>query len=283
MNTEHFSSMTRRWVGELFPDRVAAQVAHRLTHPRRLAPRDWEQVGAAQRVHFRFGLSGLRWGAHGPIVLALHGWEGRASQFRFIAEALVQRGYRVMALDAPAHGQSPGHVAHPRLFAEALIEVAAEINAEAGGVEAVIGHSMGAGAAAYALAQGLSVQRAVLIAGPSSFEQVVRGAVSLAGFGARAARHTLEQMQDRTGLAASALDLAQWARHIEVPSLIVHDQDDGMVAFAHALRLAQGLPDARIHATRGLGHWRVLTDGATVTHIADFLAHGAALPLAQAA
>lgn len=56
-----------------------------------------------------------------------------------------------------------------------------------------------------------------------------------------------------------------------------------MVDFAHALRLARSLPDARVHATRGLGHWRVLTDGATVTHITDFLAHSALLPLARAA
>ncbi|MGQ0528939.1 MAG: hypothetical protein ACT4PG_03790 [Panacagrimonas sp.] len=63
----------------------------------------------------------------------------------------------------------------------------------------------------------------------------------------------------------------------------MHDQDDHMVDFAHALRLARSLPDARVHATRGLGHWRVLTDGATVTHITDFLAHSALLPLARAA
>lgn len=285
MNTQELSRSARRWVGELLPTYAASQVAHRLTHPRRLDLRDWEKSGAipAHRVHFRFGLSGLRWGERGPIVLALHGWEGRATQFRFIAEALVRRGYRLMALDAPAHGESPGHVSHPRLFAEALIEVAAEITAEAGAVDAVIGHSMGAGAAAYALAQGLSVQRAALIAGPSNFEDVVRAAVNHAGLGARATRQTLRQMEDRTGMAPSALDVAELTRRVEIPTLVVHDRDDAFVDFRHALRFVDGLPDARLHETNGLGHWRVLTDTSTVTRIADFLTHAATPNLALAA
>jgi hypothetical protein len=33
------------------------------------------------------------------------------------------------------------------------------------------------------------------------------------------------------------------------------------------------LPDARLLETHGLGHWRVLTDPATVEAIADFVAH----------
>src|SRR5690606_37822905 len=76
----------------------------------------------AEPVTFRFALAGLRWGREGPLVLALHGWEGRAAQFRTLAARLVPMGYRVLALDAPAHGRSPGREADPVVFADALQE-----------------------------------------------------------------------------------------------------------------------------------------------------------------
>ena len=278
MNTTPLLRTATRLVGELAPAWVADPIRHRLTHPRRHAPRPWETEGsiAAQRISFRFGLGGLRWGQAGPVVLALHGWEGRASQYRRIAEAVVATGRQLIALDAPAHGDSPGDEAHPALFAEALIEAATEIR----DVETVIGHSMGAGATAYALARGLSVERAVLIAGPSSFEDVVRQASRHAGLGPRAERRLMQEMESRTGLAPAALDIAQIAPRIEIPTLVVHDEEDVLVRFSHAQRIAAALPDARLLRTQGLGHWRVLTDPPTVAQIAGFIAHA---PLRQAA
>lgn len=271
MNSHTLLRTATHLAGEIVPGLMATSVRRRLTEPRRHAPRPWETEGSIepQRISFRFGLGGLRWGQTGPVVLALHGWEGRASQFRRIAEAVVGSGRRFIALDAPAHGDSPGQEAHPALFAEALIEAATEIR----DVETVIGHSMGAGATAYALGRGLSAERAVLIAGPSSFEDVVRQAGRHAGLGPRAARRLMQEMENYTGLAPAALDVARLAARIEIPTLVVHDEQDPMVRFAHAERITAALPDARLLRTRQLGHWRVLTDPATVAQIARFVAH----------
>lgn len=282
MNTpQQLARAATRLLGELAPSLVTAPVRHHLTHPRRLAARGWEQPtsSAAERIEFRFGLSGLRWGNVGPVVLALHGWEGRASQFRYLAEAVVKTGRTFIALDAPAHGGSPGDEAHPLLFAQALIEVATEIR----DVETVIGHSMGGGAASYALSQGLSAERAVLIGAPSSFESVLRGAAAMAGFGPRATRQLLRDMEAHTGLAPEALDVASEAAQLDIPVLVVHDRDDAQVGFQHAQRYMDALPDVRLLETQGLGHWRVLTDPGTVARIAGFVAHTAKIELPRAA
>ncbi|MEZ4682380.1 MAG: alpha/beta fold hydrolase [Caldilineaceae bacterium] len=47
------------------------------------------------------------WGS-GPTVLLVHGWAGRGSQLAPLVAPLVNAGYRVVAFDAPAHGDSPG-------------------------------------------------------------------------------------------------------------------------------------------------------------------------------
>lgn len=267
-----------RLAGEVAPSLVTAPVVERLLHPRRVPMRDWEKpaLASTRRVTFRSGLSGLRWGlGAGPVVLAIHGWEGRATHFRYLGEALQRVGYSLLALDGPAHGASPGHVAHPRLFAEAMIDAAAEIATERGRVHAVIGHSMGAGAVSYALSQGLEADRAVLISGPSAYDAVVRGAAGVAGLGPRATRHLLRAMENRIGIAPEDMDVARGLRDLDLPVLVVHDREDAFVDFAHAQRFLSFLPDARLREARGLGHWRVLTDPATVQAITDFIAHPA--------
>ncbi|WP_146909018.1 hypothetical protein [Arenimonas daejeonensis] len=74
-----------RLLGGLFPG-LAATLARRLaTRPLHRSRRP--DPAGAEPVTFRFGLAGLRWGSQGPRVLALHGWEGRAAQFRGLGSA----------------------------------------------------------------------------------------------------------------------------------------------------------------------------------------------------
>ena len=46
------------------------------------------------------------WGAGDDVVVLAHGWDGRASQFAVLVRDLIAEGYRVVAFDAPAHGDT---------------------------------------------------------------------------------------------------------------------------------------------------------------------------------
>nr|BFF27408.1 hypothetical protein GCM10025732_53730 [Glycomyces mayteni] len=48
---------------------------------------------------------GYDWG-EGPLVYLVHGWGGSTGDFKFIAANLVAAGFRVVAFDAPSHGNS---------------------------------------------------------------------------------------------------------------------------------------------------------------------------------
>src|SRR4051812_11065005 len=48
------------------------------------------------------------WGAGNKIVLVVHGWAGRATQFRRFIKPLTSLGYTVVGFDGPAHGASEG-------------------------------------------------------------------------------------------------------------------------------------------------------------------------------
>jgi alpha-beta hydrolase superfamily lysophospholipase len=103
------------------------------------------------------------------LVILAHGWAGRAAQLGALAEPLVAAGFRVVAFDAPAHGESPGREAHVPMLAECIVEIATQ----QGGLRAVIGHSAGAASAALATLMGLEPRGLVLIAPPLSHRRRV--------------------------------------------------------------------------------------------------------------
>lgn len=254
-----------RLFGGLFPD-LAASLARRLaTRPMRRRPRP--EPASAEPVSFRFGLAGLRWGSSGPRILALHGWEGRAAQFRGLGERLASRGYQLIALDAPAHGRSPGTEADPVVFADALQEAAAEL----GPLHAVVGHSMGGASVLYALSRGLDSARSVAIAAPAGLAGVLARMSHALGLPFEARRRFFNKMQSRTGLAPEALDIDHLAGGLQrQPLLVVHDRDDRVIPFADAERIVRAT-HGDLHATRGLGHRDVLRDAAVLDRIVGFL------------
>lgn len=253
-----------RLLGALSPE-LAAELA-RFLATRPLGRSGRPEPEGAVPVTFRFGLAGLRWGEQGPRVLALHGWQGRAAQFRGLGERMAARGYQLIAIDAPAHGRSPGREADPVVFADALQEVAAEL----GPLHAVVGHSMGGASALLALSRGLDAVRTVAIAAPAGLAGVLARMSRGLGLPEPARRRFFEKMHRRTGLAPEALDIDQLASRIAQPLLVVHDHDDAVIPFDDARRIARAT-QGELLATRGLGHRDVLRDAAVLEHVAGFL------------
>ena len=76
----------------------------------------------------------------------VHGWGARATHMGKMIEPLVAAGFRLVAFDAPAHGESFGGSTD-------LIEYAAAIKAvarHAGPVHTLLAHSFGVAMALYA-------------------------------------------------------------------------------------------------------------------------------------
>lgn len=269
MNSISLIQQFHQAAGQVIPGVAARSARYLLTHPRRYPGKAWEEeaCAAAVPVSFRYGLTGLRWGDSGPVVLMLHGWEGRATQFARFIPALLASGRQVIALDGPAHGRSPLKAANVVMFAHALLEAAQELP----GLEAVVAHSMGAGATAYALSLGLRAERVVLLAGPASFAGVLSRFAAVVGLPEKARGHFRQEVSRHVGVPVDALDIAALSAHFATPALLVHDRDDTVVPFSDAASLAQVWPQARLHETHGLGHWRVMTDPDVVSQVTGWL------------
>ena len=235
---------------------LAAWLALRLfssprRHPR--PPREAEALASGTPLRLGPDLAATAWG-EGPVVLLIHGWEGRGSQLGAFAAPLAAAGHRVIALDGPAHGDSPGERTNAVLFAEALRAVDREI----GPFAAIVAHSFGAATSTLALTRGLRAGRMVAIASPSALSKVVRRFHEMIGLPKRARRRFHDLLKRRAGVSVEELDIARLSSRLTIPALVFHDPDDAEVPFTEGRAIAAAWPGARLRVVPGAGHRRIL-------------------------
>ena len=226
----------------------------------------------------------------GPVVYLVHGWGGWRGQLDAFAGPLVEAGYRVVAFDALSHGDSdPGPSGPGRSNALELADALTAVVAANGPAAAVVAHSLGATAAAYAMRNGLAVDRAVFVAPMADPLPYTRTFAARLGFGERVRTRLVRRIERRVGVALSVFGVpAMAARMATPPLLLVHDRHDAETGWSDSQAIADAWPGARLVTTTGLGHRRILRDPAVVAEVTGFLGRspagcGPALPGPQRA
>ena len=208
---------------------------------------------------------GVRIGS-GPVVLLVHGWGGWGEQLAAFAPPLLEAGCSVVWYDGPGHGTSSGRTASIPQLADALAGVARAV-----GARAAVGHSLGGAALTVALGRGLSLDAAVLVAPPRGPDAFVERFCEATGLGPSAQERLRDRLERRVGIRIADLAVPAIAARLATPALVVHDRADAEVPFADGEEIARAWPGARLRATDGLGHRRVLRDGGVVVEAAAFV------------
>jgi alpha/beta hydrolase family protein len=173
----------------------------------------------------------------------------------------------------PATATPPPGPAGPRRstileFADAL----AAVVAANGPAHAVVAHSLGATAAAFAMRDGLAVGRAVFVApmaDPLPYTRVFAGRL---GFGERVRTRLIRRVERRVGLPMSAFAVPAMAGTLATPPplLLLHDREDAETGWSDSAAIAEAWPGARLVSTTGLGHRRILRAPAVVAEVVAF-------------
>jgi pimeloyl-ACP methyl ester carboxylesterase len=218
-------------------------------------------------------VTSYRWGdvAHGPTVLLAHGWNGWAQQMESFVAPLLERGFAVVAFDHVGHGRSDG--ASSSL--PAMIRSTERVFDVTGSIVGAIAHSLGAAALASVLSSSRrELAGAALIAPPSDPRPYLLGLARMIGVPERLLPDVQAHAEDIAGVPFERLVVRPWmARRIRTPLLIAHDIDDREVPIAHGYAYTMGTR-ARMIATDGLGHTRILRDRHVVDTAIEFVTRG---------
>ena len=238
----------------------------------RRPPREEAYLTTAQRLTLASPageLAAWSWGEAGrPLVVLVHGWEGRASQLGAFAAPLVAAGFRAVAFDGPAHGESPGEEASVPLFARVI----AALPSQLGPVHAVIGHSLGAAGAALATTLGFKPHGLVFLAPPLWQRGRIDYAAERMQLTPAAHAAFYAGVERRTGWPLGLADMRVVARTAPCPLVVFHDPGDADTDYAGSEELVALWPGARLVPCPGRGHNRILTTPDVIAEAVRFIA-----------
>lgn len=227
--------------------------------------------GNNYRVPFEGGeLAVTTWGKSGPAVLLMHGWGGSRAQMTGFVAPLLSAGYRPVAYDQPAHGQSAGRMTN-------LLEIAPSmdlISKQEGSFEAVIAHSFGTLITSYALVHRNFPPPSRLV----YFGALNRLMDSVPRFQALANLPDeiidgLRSMLYRTfgGDVLDSITNEALAQKIHIPTLMFHDTADNITPIEDSRAIARVWKSAQFIETTGLGHRGALQSDAIHEQVVKFL------------
>ena len=258
--------------------RLATRSAYKLFHkPVPYAIRNSEQKLLEKAQHFNIRLDkdsllkAYRWGdVDAPAILLVHGWSAHAAVMGLYIRSLVKAGYQVISYDAIGHGKSRGGVSDLANWANSVNVVMSRI----GAVECIIAHSMGGGAVVIASNLGLDTKRLVLIAPMNDAIKVTDRFGHYMGIPhkVREAMRDYTWQQNKKRLTRFGTDWEDVFRSdFQVPTLVIHDQNDRITELSDSKRLVSSWPWARLLVTKGLGHKKILFSRDVFNEVLGFI------------
>lgn len=261
-------------LGQIFPV-ITGHWAYRLWFTtRRFKPPQAETMAASTAKQSSIQCNNISvavysWG-DGPVVLFVHGWTGRGTQVAPFIDSLTADGYRVISFDAPAHGQTPGRNTSIFKFSDVLIE----LNKQYGDFHAVITHSFGGMATAYAASQGVRFGKMVCFCPPAGLDVLIENFSSMLNIPGKAIavmKNKLERIYGKE--MKQAVSTINNVKQLHCPGLIIHDEDDHDVACSSGQLISQAWENSEFILTHNLGHRRILKDPDCIERVVKFIRH----------
>lgn len=207
-----------------------------------------------------------RWAGRNKTILLAHGWESNASRWDYLLEDLKEQDYNIVALDAPAHGNSDGNQFNAILYSEFINIVIKKFQPEI-----LIGHSVGGMASVFCLHNHdlPSIEKLVILGAPAHFTGVFSRYKQMMGYNKRISKGLDNIVSERFGQSVDYFSAANFTKDFKFKGLIVHDKKDKIIPYEDALLFANRYKNSKLITTEGFGHG--LKDKSITPKIIEFI------------
>ena len=207
-----------------------------------------------------------RWPGNNKTVLLAHGWESNSARWEKLVHQLKAKHYNIIALDAPAHGNSGSRRFTAILYSEFINVVTQRFQPEI-----IVGHSVGGMATMFAFEKYKynHVEKLVLLGSPSEFHEILHRYTKMLHINKRVYKSLELLIQERFNKLPAEFSTAKSSSSINVDGLIIHDQTDPIIPYSDALEINKHLKKSKLITTQNLGH--SLNDETVFDHVEAFL------------
>lgn len=200
-------------------------------------------------------------------ALLVHGWSGRGTQLAKIADMLLTLGYCTYSFDAPAHGKAPGKTTNMTEFIECVLF----INKKYGPFQVGLGHSLGGMTLLNSVKRGLPLQKLITIASGDKVVDIIDDFIKKIGLKPEIALKLKAHFDRKMGSDINLLSASFASKNVEIPVLVVHDEDDTDVPVSAGKEIQKNLKNAELLITKKLGHRKILGNEAVLKCIEGFI------------
>lgn len=200
-------------------------------------------------------------------ILLVHGWSGRGTQLFKIADELLKTGYSTISFDAPAHGKSEGKTTIMSEFIASILETEKQF----GPFEIAIGHSLGGMSVLNAIKDGLKVDKAVIIGSGDIVQDILDDFIFKLGLKQEISERLRDRFEDKYQVKMNDFSAYKAAQKIEIPVLVIHDNDDPEVPVKAGIHIHQQLKNGTLYLTEGLGHRKILGNQNVIKMILEYI------------
>lgn len=191
------------------------------------------------------------WKGNETKILLVHGWESNASRWKKTLPHLQKSGSTIIAIDAPAHGQSSGKEFNVPLYAEFINKAVEKYQPEI-----IIGHSIGGAACVYHqhLFPNTSINKMVILGAPSDLKTLIDNYISMLSLNNKMLPLLENKFINRFNFKLEDFSGQKFASQFTIPGFIAHDTSDKIVAFEEGKKIASNWKNSQFIETSGLGH-----------------------------
>ncbi|SDD68692.1 alpha/beta hydrolase [Niabella drilacis] len=230
---------------------------------------------SAGQLSLQFGqyhLKGYQWNkGAGRKLLIAHGFRSHTQRFEHLVPLLIEKGYEVVAFDAPAHGLSSGKQINAIDYTQ-LVSVLAHLY---GPFDAYIGHSFGGLAVTLAVSELPQPGPVKIVLFAPASDTVGLAATFLKQMeitDPEVHRHFYNNVIRLSGKDLGWFTIRRCLPALNGAILWIHDQEDRITPIQEALEIQRlAPPNIRFIFTRGLGHSKIYRDTAVLKEVAAFL------------
>ncbi len=192
-----------------------------------------------------------RWKGNGSTVLLMHGWESNTFRWRDFIPKLQAEDYNIIAMDAPAHGNSTGKLLTLPLYAacaQAVIELYAP--------KYIIGHSFGGMTMVYNQHKfpNTTIEKLVSLAAPSELSDFMRQYKLILGASSKLMNGMEQYFIETYGLKFKEFSSPKFIQSNTKKGLLIHDELDAIAPIWSSEQVHSNWENSVFIKTKGLGH-----------------------------